>query len=92
MKNRYGDTVEFIPLNDNEIEFKVTKPDSSPSEYWRFGWDQGYAQEDNVFCMVDPSGGPYIGKNTNMGHYDKNLEGKIVKYITKRDDKFIIIV
>jgi len=91
-KNRYGDSVEFIPLSETEIEFKVTDKDGNPSEYWRYGWVGGFTLEDNIFCMVDPSGGPYIGIGHNMGIEDKQFEGKIVKYISKEKDKFIIHV
>ena len=87
-KNRYGDTVEFIPISDTEIEFKVTDKDGNPTIFWRFGWDE----DSEIFNMADPSGGPYIAEGHNMGIEDPQFKGKKVKYITKEDGKFIIHV
>ena len=89
-KNRYGDTVEFIPVNDNTIEFKVTQENGVPSEYWRFAWETDEQKEKGEYTMADPSGGPYISKGHNMGIENKQFEGKVVKYITSENNKILI--
>jgi hypothetical protein len=91
MTNRYGDTVEFIPISDTEIEFRVTQPNGEPSPYWRYGW-KDEEKDTGKYNMLDPSGGPYIGEGHNMGIEDKQFEGKIVKYCTIEDNKNIIHV
>jgi len=90
-KNRYGETVEFIEINKNKIWFKVTETDGTPQKYWRCGWENG-KENTEEYCFVDSSGGPYIGVGHNMGVEDKQFEGRIVKYITREEDKFIIHV
>lgn len=91
MTNRYGDKVEFIPISDTEIEFRVTQPNGEPSPYWRFGSDSVYIDDNKVYTMADPSGGPYISKGLDLGVEDKNLRGKIVKYITNNNKVIIHI-
>ena len=49
--NRYGDEFTFTVLEDKDILWQ------GPFKYYRFGKDDN----DNI-NMVDPSGGPCIGK------------------------------
>ena len=49
--NRYGDEFKFTILEDKDILWQ------GPFKSYRFGKD-----EDDNINMVDPSGGPYIGK------------------------------
>ena len=62
--NRYGDNIQFELINENEIE--MTGYDSS---YMRYG-HEGSAETiyDNL-VYVDPPGGPFLMKGTNLGTY-----------------------
>ena len=60
--NRYGDEFKFTILEDKDILWQ------GPFKYYRFGKDDN----DNI-NMVDPSGGPYIGKGDIL--YGLTVEG-----------------
>ena len=50
-KNRYGDKHIFTPDNEGNLLWEGD-----------FGYSRYSKNEDNEITMVDPSGGPYIGK------------------------------
>ena len=51
---------------------------------------QKYVYSDkNDISMVDPSGGPYISKNTNLGLYFNDKKSRLVKSIQIVDNKVI---
>ena len=79
--NRYQDVITFKEVSQgNNILMTINK---EPDElFFRIGWDSEKEKENGVYSMIDPSGGPYITKNTNMGLFSKSWEGKLVDYIT----------
>lgn len=57
MRNRYGDKVEFKKVGKYTFNFTVTRKNSTPCLYWRFGAIEGSSD----YAFADPSGGPFIG-------------------------------
>lgn len=47
---------------------------------------------ENLYASVDPSGGPYIGIEEDMGRFDKIFTGKIVKEIQHHQNGYKIII
>lgn len=72
--NRYGDFIDFNRVSEWEIEMLG-------GEYCRYGWDTDEDRINHRYSMIDPSGGPYIARGSNMGRFDKIWEGLIVNYI-----------
>lgn len=46
----------------------------------------------NVVNMVDPSGGPYIAEDMDMGYIDEAFDGKIVKELQDREGGYEIVI
>ena len=78
--NRYEDLITFKEISGNILMTINKEPDEEL--FFRIGWDSEKEKENGVYSMIDPSGGPYINKNTNMGRFHKHWEGKLVDYIT----------
>jgi hypothetical protein len=71
--NRYKDKIIFEDLGN---EIKMT----NFSEHFRYGYnldDNG----DKIYEMVDPSGGPYIGINTDLEKYFNDGKERIIESI-----------
>jgi hypothetical protein len=75
VKSRYRDERKFTILSMNCVEYSFE--------------DDGHVgcsfQEDGSLESVDPSGGPYIGIDNNLGYIHKDLDGLTVTKI-KRDE------
>ena len=75
VKSRYGDERKFTILGMNCVEYSFE--------------DDGHVgcsiYDDGSLESVDPSGGPYIGVDNNLGYIHKDLEGLTVTKI-KRDE------
>jgi hypothetical protein len=66
--NRYNDVQTFEVNKRGNIQWTAN------FEYSRYG----YNDNPKDITMVDPSGGPYIPLEYNMGMFDKSLDGMIV--------------
>jgi len=42
--------------------------------------------------MVDPSGGPYLTRGTDMGMFDKKLSGKIINHFIRKPEGYEIVI
>ena len=75
VKSRYRDERKFNVISKNCVEYSFE--------------DDGHVgcsfQEDGSLESVDPSGGPYIGIDNNLGYIHKDLDGLTVTKI-KRDE------
>ena len=75
VKSRYRDERKFTILSMNCVEYSFE--------------DDGHVgcsfQEDGSLESVDPSGGPYIGIDNNLGYIHKDLDGLTVTKI-KQDE------
>lgn len=81
MKNRYGDTYNFVKINNNT--YTIT----GDLKYWRFGGKEGQQSVDyNDLGFVDPSGGPFISVNFYK------INERTVTNISIVDDKIIFTV
>lgn len=81
--NRYNDKITFTLIDENTIKMEG-------GEYIRMGWNNEEDYKNKKYSMIDPSGGPYISKNYNMGHFNKNWNMKLVDYITPENDYYLI--
>ena len=81
-KNRYGDIHTFKLNERGNIDWKGN------FEYGSFGYNDN--KEDIV--MVDPSGGPYITIEADMGMIGDELKGKKVNGFIWRNDYYEIII
>lgn len=72
--NRYGDHILFTEQEDGSIFM-------SGGSYWRCGWSGVYLEDETVFNMVDPAGGPYIGLGDDMGMFSRDWKDKSIKKI-----------
>jgi hypothetical protein len=79
--NRYEDLITFKEISGNILMTINKEPDEL---FFRIGWDSEKEKENGVYSMIDPSGGPFITKNTDMGRFHKDWEGKIVKFILEK--------
>jgi hypothetical protein len=78
--NRENDLYTFTLDKENNILW------IGPFEYHRRADD-----ENGNVCMVDPSGGPYIGVGTNMGYYFDSLKGLFVTGFEKIEGGYKIL-
>lgn len=46
----------------------------------------------DIINMVDPSGGPYIHKGTDMGIFDKSFKGMLVDEFKQTEYGYLIII
>lgn len=75
MKNRYGDSYQFIQVDNNTYTIE------GDLKYWRYGGREGQHSVDlNDLGYVDPSGGPFI----SLGFV---IEGKKITKIKCIEDK-----
>jgi len=81
-KNRYGDIYTFEVNERGNINWKGN------FEYCRFG----YNDNPDDIIMVDPSGGPYITLEYDMGMFGDELKGKKVKGFIQKDDHYELVV
>lgn len=75
--NRYKDVFTFTYDKKNNLilwegDFK----------YCRYGWENDRSHEDNYYCMVDPSGGPYISAGMQSNLIMKGVKGFYVDYLS----------
>jgi len=69
--SRYGDERIFKILDDDTIEYCFKDTD-----FVRYS-----SNDDGSLALVDPSGGPYIGVETDLGVVHSSLKGLIVTEI-----------
>lgn len=72
--NRYGDFIEFHRVSEWKIEMLG-------GQYYRYAWETDEDRINHRYCMIDPSGGPYMSRGSNMGRFNKEWEGLIINYI-----------
>lgn len=78
--NRYGEEFTFTLLKDDDVLWQ------GPFKYYRFSKDDN----DNI-SMVDPSGGPYIGKGDMLSHIIKSTDfNQIVESFVPMEGGFLI--
>ena len=71
-KNRYGDVFIFTyHPEDNTIFWQVK---NGTFDHCRYSWENNVKPEDNRYCMVDPSGGPYISSGMDAKFIIKSME------------------
>ena len=63
IKSRYGDSRYFYKLDDNTLVYKFFDDKNVSMSY----------DEANTIHSIDPSGGPFISKGTNLQHYISEL-------------------
>ena len=72
IKSRYGDSRYFYNLGDNTLIYKFFDVDNVSMSF----------DEDKSIHSIDPSGGPFISKGTNLQHYiSKHLPNRAVESI-----------
>ena len=76
--NKYKDLYEFTLLPEDNILW------TGKFEYYRF-----VEMEDGI--AIDPSGGPFISPNYDMGEFDNLFKGLTVVEIKPHSDSFLII-
>lgn len=76
--NRYKDLQEFKLLPENNI-------------LWTGNFVYCSITELEVGLAVDPSGGPFIGPDSDMGYFSKLFKGLIVEEIVPYDGNYLII-
>ena len=80
--NRYGD-VHTFELNElGNIDWKGN------FDHCRFG----YNDNPDDLIMVDPSGGPYITLEFDMGLFGNEFRGKKVKGFIWREDYYELVI
>lgn len=77
-KNRYGDIMVFTDNNDGTV-------DMEGAQYFRVG----YGDDNKTINMVDPSGGPYITKGSNLNLFFEDGVDRIVELIDFEKGKII---
>ena len=80
--NRYNEVQTFEVNKKGNIQW------TGNFEYSRYGFNDNPKD----ITMVDPSGGPYIDLDYNMGMFDKSLEGMIVIGFISNDEGYEIII
>lgn len=81
-KNRYGDVHTFELNERGNIDWKGN------FDYCRFG----YNDNPDDIIMVDPSGGPYITLEQDMGLFGDEFKGKKVSGFIRKDDHYELVV
>lgn len=80
-KNRYGYIFTFGKTEDGNIlmegSFKYMRIECSTT---------------NLITMIDPSGGPYLNEDMNMGIFHESFEGMIIEQFKSVDEGYLIIV
>ena len=80
-KNRYGDTYKFEYNENGNIDWR------GKFKWNRFGFET--VDGEDVTLYIDPSGGPFIGIDTDMSRF--GLKG-IVKGFVIHEDYYEIII
>lgn len=82
---------EYVNRNNNVITFTTLEDQSvimEGVERLRASYDQDlYEPGDNVYNMVNPSGGPYLEKGMSLKHINPNWYNRIIQYFTLKDNK-----
>jgi len=82
--NRDNNVITFTKLEDQSVIMEGI-------EYLRASYDQDlYGPNDNIYTMVDPSGGPYLQKGMSLKHINPNWYHLIIQYFTVHDNKIHI--
>tara|TARA_R110000868_G_scaffold262592_1_gene521322 strand:+ start:221 stop:511 length:291 start_codon:yes stop_codon:yes gene_type:complete len=81
-KNRYGDEFVFKINERKNIQW------SGNFEFHRCG----FGDNSNDITMVNPSGGPYIGLNYDMGMFNRPFKGMNVVGFLKNDDGYELVI
>jgi hypothetical protein len=81
-KNRYGDVFTFSYDPEKDLVFW-----QGNFEYCRYSWENQLNEDGNRYCMVDPSGGPYISSGMESKFIISKLEGKYVDYMSLNKDE-----
>lgn len=77
VKSRYGDERKFNVIAKNCVEYSFEDDGHTGCSIY----------DDGSLESVDPSGGPYIGVDNNLGEVHKELEGLTVTKIKADTDK-----
>tara|TARA_R110000751_G_scaffold183585_2_gene290229 strand:+ start:831 stop:1139 length:309 start_codon:yes stop_codon:yes gene_type:complete len=88
-KNRYGDEFVFKINERKNIQW------SGNFEFHRCGLTTPigpFGDNSNDIMMVDPSGGPYIGLNYDMGAFNRSFKGMNVIGFLKNDDGYELVI
>lgn len=80
--NRYNDVQTFEVNEQGNIQW------TADFEFSRYGFND----DPKDITMVDPSGGPYIPLEYNMGMFDKSFDGMIVAGFISNDDGYEIVI
>jgi len=80
-KNRYGDIFTFNKTEDGNILME------GHFEYMRIGCSTA-----SIITMIDPSGGPYLNEDMNMGILHESFKGMIIEQFKSVDEGYLIIV
>lgn len=80
-KNRYGDIYTFELNERGNIDWKGN------FDHCRFG----YNDSPDDIIMVDPSGGPYITLEYDMGLFGNEFKGKKVNGFIWREDYYELV-
>jgi hypothetical protein len=81
-KNRYGDIYTFELNERGNIDWKGN------FNHCRFG----YNDNPDDLIMVDPSGGPYITLEYDMGMFGDEFKNKKVNGFIRKDDHYELVV
>jgi hypothetical protein len=84
--NRYNNSIFF----EEKAEGILMSGEGEALKWCRFGYVN--TPSDKELTMVDPSGGPYIGEDMDMGHIDANFKGKKVKHIESVPEGYLIVI
>ena len=80
-KNRYGYIFTFGKTEDGNILME------GPFTYMRIGCSTA-----SIITMIDPSGGPYLNEDMNMGILHESFKGMIIEQFKSVNEGYLIIV
>ena len=81
-KNRYGDIFTFELKENGNIIWNGN-----------FKFSRAGINEDKTYMFIDPSGGPYLSQESNMGLIDESFNGMIIdSFIDNVGDTFEIVI
>lgn len=80
-KNRYDDMFTFNKTEDGNILME------GPFTYMRIGCSTA-----SIITMIDPSGGPYLCEDRDMGYFDNSFKGMIIEQFKPTDKGYLIII
>lgn len=82
-RNRHGDIFTFTKDQDGNVLWE------GDFKYCRLGCSN---IDENIIDMVDPSGGPYMGAEGDLGILDEEFAGLIIERFERIDTGYKIIV